>query len=155
WIAHERYPDLADARAMANELLILRDRIAELQSTRTPVPELSPRDQLDALIESRINWGCQEQDATDAVIAAGWRPPARVITDPAELDALPGRSIVIGLNVPFPEAWQLTSHHGSGMRTANWGSPYLLNERRTSQQLLDRVDRVAVLHTPENGDARA
>jgi hypothetical protein len=37
----------------------------------------------------------------DAVIAAGWRPPPRVITDPAELDGLPdGTAIVDALGVP-------------------------------------------------------
>lgn len=29
------------------------------------------------------------------ILAAGWRPPPQVITDPAELDALPPRSVVI------------------------------------------------------------
>lgn len=37
----------------------------------------------------------------DAVIAAGWRPPPIVITDPAELDRLPdGTAIVDALGVP-------------------------------------------------------
>jgi len=37
----------------------------------------------------------------DAVIAAGWRPPPAVITDPAELDDLPeGAVIVDALHAP-------------------------------------------------------
>jgi hypothetical protein len=37
----------------------------------------------------------------DAAIAAGWRPPPRVITDPAELADLPdGTTILDALGVP-------------------------------------------------------
>lgn len=39
----------------------------------------------------------------DRVIAAGWRPPAREITDPAELDELAGRPVVLD---SWGEAWQ-------------------------------------------------
>jgi hypothetical protein len=31
----------------------------------------------------------------DAAIAAGWRPAATLITDPAELDGLPDRSVIL------------------------------------------------------------
>ncbi|BAD58841.1 hypothetical protein [Nocardia farcinica] len=37
----------------------------------------------------------------DVVVAAGWRPPARVITDLAELDTLPVGSVV--MDSPYPE----------------------------------------------------
>lgn len=37
----------------------------------------------------------------DAAITAGWRPPCRVITDPAELDDLPDGSVILdALGVP-------------------------------------------------------
>jgi hypothetical protein len=37
----------------------------------------------------------------DAVIAAGWRPPPKVVTDPAELDELPDRTTILdALGVP-------------------------------------------------------
>ena len=98
--------------------------------------------------------GMTPHETAAAILAAGWRPPVRVITDPAELDELPGRSIVIGLNVPSPGAWQLTSHHNYPRRAANWGSPYLLTDRLSSRQLLDRVGRVAVLWEPEQEGGR-
>ncbi|WP_029926348.1 hypothetical protein [Nocardia otitidiscaviarum] len=84
----------------------------------------------------------------DALAAAGWRPPVRVIETATELDALPGRSIVIAQNEPYPEAWQLTSHDlypGSG---ANWGSPWV-DERLSSNQLIWRFGTVAVLWEPK------
>ena len=31
----------------------------------------------------------------DAAITAGWRPPATLITDPAELDDLPDRTVIL------------------------------------------------------------
>lgn len=34
------------------------------------------------------------EDCADAILAAGWRPPARVIRTPEELDALPEGSII-------------------------------------------------------------
>lgn len=41
----------------------------------------------------------REFAAADRVLAAGWRPPAQVITTAAELDALPRWSIVVIDNV--------------------------------------------------------
>ncbi|MGW6698825.1 hypothetical protein [Nocardia sp. NPDC055049] len=81
----------------------------------------------------------------DAIEAEGWRPPLDVIDDPAVLDALPGRSIVVGRN---EEAWQLTSHNVIPHPGANWGSPYLFSDRLTSRQLLDHVGPVTVVFTP-------
>lgn len=81
----------------------------------------------------------------DRVIAAGWRPPAREITDPDKLDALPGRSIVVGRN---DEAWQLTSHEVVPHFAAYWGSPYLFSDRLSSRQLLGKVHAVTVLYVP-------
>ncbi|MBF6416930.1 hypothetical protein [Nocardia cyriacigeorgica] len=59
--------------------------------------DTTTRDQLAAIIGAR-RWhtneaGGQHAATADAILAAGFRPPARVITDPAELDALPLASI--------------------------------------------------------------
>ena len=37
---------------------------------------------------------CMPDDAADAILEAGWRPPARTVTTVEELDALPVGSIV-------------------------------------------------------------
>lgn len=81
----------------------------------------------------------------EAIEAEGWRPPLDVIDDPAVLDALPGRAIVVGRN---DEAWQLTSHDVIPHPGANWGSPYLFSDRLSSRQLLDHVGPVTVVFTP-------
>jgi hypothetical protein len=39
------------------------------------------------------------KDAADAILAAGWRPPARVITDSDDMDALPWGSVVLAYGV--------------------------------------------------------
>lgn len=55
----------------------------------------SDRDTLDdLLIGARID-ALTTDETVDVILAAGWRPPARVITDPAEADALPIGTVVI------------------------------------------------------------
>ena len=53
--------------------------------------DATTRDQLAKLIVNR-----DEFDGADAIIAAGWRPPARTVTTVEELDALPKGSVVRG-----------------------------------------------------------
>jgi hypothetical protein len=56
---------------------------------------MSARDELAAIIDDRWHgYGYNPQGAADAVIAAGWRPPARTIETWAELEALPFGSAV-------------------------------------------------------------
>jgi hypothetical protein len=79
----------------------------------------------------------------DAVV--GWRPPARVITDPAELDALPIHSVAL---TPSGYPWWLTGR---------WPIPSwsLAGNHRTSAELLAdcRGEGVTLLHIPaEIGD---
>ncbi|MEU3011087.1 hypothetical protein [Nocardia asteroides] len=92
-------------------------------------------------------------DAADAVIAAGWRPPAREITDPAELDKLPGRSIVVGHRGRHGTAYQLTSYDGFA-QTPMWGSPYDFEGRSTSRGVIEREGCVTVLHVPAEEESR-
>lgn len=55
----------------------------------------SPRDQLEYLIQTFTNWFDDEPGpAVDAILVAGWRPPARVITTSAELCDLPDGTLV-------------------------------------------------------------
>ena len=55
--------------------------------------DTTPRDQLAQIIYDTLNgkYGdfTMPDDAADAIIAAGWRPPARTVTTVEQLDALP------------------------------------------------------------------
>ncbi|MBF6138092.1 hypothetical protein IU501_34555 [Nocardia otitidiscaviarum] len=109
------------------------------------------RQQLDKLLTRNIDyWDHDHDDAIDAILAKGWRPPPRVIETAAELDALPGRSIVIAQSIAYSEAWQLTSHDVYPTAGANWGSPWV-DERLSSGQLISRLGTVAVLWEPKEG----
>lgn len=108
-----------------------RDTLYELLDDLLPEREIVRSDVAGAMV--------------DAIEAKGWRPPPDVTDDPAVLDALPGRTIVVGRN---DEAWQLTSHNVIPHPGANWGSPYLVSDRLTSRQLLDHVGPVSVVFTP-------
>ena len=54
----------------------------------------------------------------DAAIAAGWRPAATLITDPAELDGLPDRTVILdALGLPrqlIENRWMGTASAPSG-----------------------------------------
>ncbi|MFI7191438.1 hypothetical protein ACIBQ0_17025 [Nocardia nova] len=84
-------------------------------------------------------------DLAEAIVAEGWRPPPRRIETVEELDALPGRAIVVGNRGKFGTAWQLTSHEVWPNPGANWGSPFLQSDRYTSRQLLEHEGSVTVL----------
>ena len=60
--------------------------------------DTTPRDQLAQIIYDTLNgkYGdfAMPDDAADAIIRAGWRPPARTVTTVEQLDALPVGSIV-------------------------------------------------------------
>ena len=79
------------------------------------------------------------EEAAAAVLKAGWRPPARVIEDPAELDMLPVGSIVaVGEGVAttrFSDGWYVTGEF--------W------DLRSESDELIERCGAVTVLHTGE------
>ena len=62
------------------------------------------RDQLAKLIVNR-----DEFDGAEAILAAGWRPPARVVTTVKELDALPRQTIIRSAD---GWAWQRDNHNG-------------------------------------------
>ncbi|NKY60402.1 hypothetical protein [Nocardia flavorosea] len=72
------------------------------------VTTFTPRDQLAELIGDTYqdDYGLPAdgtfQDCADAALAAGWRPPARVIETPEALDALPFLSIVREIVGPAP-----------------------------------------------------
>ena len=60
--------------------------------------DTTPRDQLAQIIYDTLNGRYGDfnmpDDAAEAILAAGWRPTARVVTTVEELDALPVGSIV-------------------------------------------------------------
>jgi hypothetical protein len=137
---------------MAHELLALRKRIAELESTATATPELSPREQLAELITGSPGVGEYDGYLLACRIArAGWRPPARVIETPenegdytpaiASLDALPRGTVV-----------QVRSHVFQGNGSGWWEAVGRLRSFST-EQLVDVADGdlITVLHNPGNG----
>lgn len=70
--------------------------------------DATPRDRLAQIINEHMEADVPETVAdkhepvdadyamADAIIAAGWRPPARVVTTVEGLDALPARRIIQG-----------------------------------------------------------
>ena len=60
--------------------------------------DTTPRDQLAQIIYDTLNGQYGDfnmpDDAAEAILDAGWRPPARTVTTVEELDALPVGSIV-------------------------------------------------------------
>src|SRR3546814_7843687 len=71
--------------------------------------------------------------ALETLEARGWRPPGRKITDPAELDKLAGRSIVVGHRGKIGTAYQLTSYIGFA-QTPMWAGPYDVEKRSTRSE---------------------
>lgn len=85
-----------------------------------------------------MNWAA----IADIILAAGWRPPARVTTTAAELDNLPGESVVIdsdgsawrkGSDYRDIPRWWLAGAPGGGV-----GSSIVINHAP-----------VTVVYTPE------
>lgn len=89
-------------------------------------------------------------DLLDALSAyAGWRPPARVIEDPAEMDTCPIGSVVLGYGVAHQA---VPGYHRSNYPPL-WLKP--TGRPQTSAELLAdcRGAGVTILHTPtEIGD---
>lgn len=88
-------------------------------------------------------------------LAAGWRPPARVITDPAELDALPQDSVVLAIVLEVGYGQTPTPFlRASGLPSHWWGTDGHTHE---SASLVAHTSAlggtVRVLYTPASGDA--
>ena len=66
-----------------------RDQLAELVA-KSPV-----NDEGDTLDDSYWDVMPKVEMIADAIIAAGWRPPVRVVTTVEELDALPEGSVIM------------------------------------------------------------
>ena len=66
------------------------------------MPDTTARDQLAQIIYNVVDpqYGdfCTPIDAADAILAAGFRPPARTVTTVEEVNALPDRSVVVAAN---------------------------------------------------------
>jgi hypothetical protein len=84
---------IAVAKEQENDAL--HTEIAELQSQSASRASMDDRDQLWQLMFDHIDyWDHSHDAAVDAILAEGWRPPAREITTPAERDALPVGTLV-------------------------------------------------------------
>lgn len=125
------------------------------------MPGQTHRDQLAELIDDDItrqvqvhglyiSEGPYQGEIADAILKAGWRPPARVITTVAELDALPIGSVilleygVVAQAVGGEEDINATGWMGIG-HDLQW----------TSAQVVEHAGQgasFAVLYVPENGD---
>ena len=71
--------------------------------------DTTPREQIAQIIERAMRnmWDDMLDDTAEcatevaaAIIAAGWRPPARVVATREELEALPEESIILDAGVP-------------------------------------------------------
>ncbi|MGW6121477.1 hypothetical protein ACWFRF_20715 [Nocardia sp. NPDC055165] len=101
----------------------------------------SDRDTLTDLIFWEFDRGNTEPyELAGALLAKGVRPPAQVITDPAQLDALPVDSIVVDHH---GAGWQMTDRDYDG--TAIWE---YRTTARTSAGLLAAGARVHLVHVP-------
>lgn len=115
------------------------------------MPDTTIRDQLAALLHNEgiycgncdyesgecSDCGRMLASVADAVLAAGFRPPARVITDPAELSGLPAMSVVV--NTRTGTAWQRTDY-------LSWISK---NGLLDSRDLFRAPGRLVLIHVPE------
>ncbi|MFE7799046.1 hypothetical protein [Nocardia sp. NPDC057440] len=120
-------------------------RMERESSHRREGHRMSDRDQLAALIdEHSFQAPSYSEDAAEAVLAAGWRPPPRVIETAEDLASLPAGSILVDFE---GDAWQLMS--------GGWRCPAL--ESAWSDDVhFDAADAIGcapltVLHTPEIG----
>lgn len=113
------------------------------------MPDNTIRDQLAAVIRAEYikhppSRYPTERALADALLAAGWRPPAQVITDPAELDALPIGSVVLGYGV----AHQACPRRQMG-DTPAWLKPSGLRVQTSADLLADCCGAgVTVLYLP-------
>lgn len=103
---------------------------------------LNFEDLAEEIIAAGFHRDCTATDIADAILAAGWRPPARVTTTAAELDNLPGGSVVIdsdgsawrkGSDYRDIPRWWLAGAPGGGV-----GSSIVINHAP-----------VTVVYTPE------
>lgn len=109
---------------------------------------MTDRDQLADLVSRTYN-ACIDRRPirdpyaaiADAVVNAGWRPPARVITDPADLDALPDLSIVVIPNGLAVQRWT-----GDGQAVWIGASDSLV--QLSSHRLISIWREVSLLHVP-------
>ena len=70
--------------------------------------DTTPRDQLAQIIEgiSSDEWRGDWISAADAIIAAGWRPPARVVTTEEEAEALHDGTLIVDRQGDSGQVWQ-------------------------------------------------
>ncbi len=105
---------------------------------------MSARDDLAALInDTEDQWAWEEGDGSveamaGAILAAGWRPPARTVTTAAELDALPKGTVVLVTGTR--EAWQKSF--------GEWWPP-ASEHSWSAQNVIKEPGRLVVLWEPE------
>lgn len=107
----------------------------------------SDRDTLAELLGFALAQFSQPIDIADFLLATRVRPPAQVITDPAELEKLPMHSIVVDHH---GAGWQMTDRDYDG--TAIWE---YRTTARSSAELLAEGARTTAVHIPteESTDA--
>ncbi|WP_067505058.1 hypothetical protein [Nocardia puris] len=117
------------------------------------MPEINPLDRLTVTIADlsrepgESGDGATTREAAASILAAGWRPPARVIADPADLDALPLGSVILA------GTWAAQSTRVDDSGHVVWcisGS----GAQRWSAELLRLHRVVTVLWTPEEASVQ-
>lgn len=113
------------------------------------MPEQTPRDPLDLLTVTIVDAerepgesgdGATIREVAAAILSEGWRPPARVITDPAELDTLPVGSVVLDAREVACTRGEYDLCHEPGDEMSGLWKHLALP--------------ATVLHTAENGDGQ-
>lgn len=102
---------------------------------------VSDRDTLTYLLLDCEETAASPRETADYLIEQGWRPPAQVIADPAELDTLPVAAVILAGG----QAWQgVRTPVGSAWRLAGGSTD------RTSKYVLSVFGDATVLHIPPN-----
>jgi hypothetical protein len=177
----DRERDIAEGRGPAAPTEPLHDEIVLVEGELVPPhaeaievdgePNDSPRTELGAILAERQRCcpsrGRAEADAA-AILAAGYRPPARELTAPDpveradELDALPIGSIVLHsecTRFPDPCVWAryvaaVKTTDAGNIEFAYWGTPHVDDDLYTSADLVAHFDAqlggsLVVVHEPE------
>jgi hypothetical protein len=115
---------------------------------KAPARDQAPREQLAEIVKNETGMAYTSKVAADRIISAGWRPPARVIADPADLDALPVGSVVYARSKAYTAAPDFDDE-----TAIVWLKPGAVWTVTSEEALEHARGSVTLLHTPEDGDA--
>ena len=112
--------------------------------------DTTARDQLAQIISHTENLTDEEgswalpEDVADAILAAGWRPPVRVVTTVGDLDTLPDRTVIVAAD------YTILQCVGSGQ--PDWDGNVWCDEEARWLGSADVDLPATVLYEPEEGE---